>query len=71
MLCRPIRAHLPRSPEGLVVGHLDLGGDLGGAPAGVLQRGRHDVARLQSLLLSSLASLSMEARQLLYYFIEY
>ena len=44
--------HLPRCPKWLVVGHLDLGGDLGRAPASVLQGGCHDVAGLHSLILA-------------------
>ena len=41
---------LPGRPEGFVIRYLDVGGDLGEAPGGVLQGGRHDVTSLSPLL---------------------
>ena len=41
---------LPGRPEGFVVGDLDVGGDLGEPPGGVLQGGRHYITGLRPLL---------------------
>ena len=43
--------YLPGRSEGLVEADLDVGGDLGWAPGGVLQGGGHDVTGLRPLLL--------------------